>query len=357
MADEQYRWLDRGTAERFLNGEPPEAADPTTRDQAERLAATLRALTAPPPPADAELPGEAAALAAFRTLREKGEGRAGTEPDSAHRAGTKTADVGPIRIGAARGDRSGTADGPRRLRPLRLGLAAALVAGMVGGAAVLAGAGVLPTPSDDARSDPAASVTATGTHPGRPLVTPPPEGGGATPEGAHSESAAGKDGVGAQGDGDSRTPGRTGSDAGEPAARSGRGSKQLASACRAWRDGERLNGERRRMLEHAAGGPSHVARYCENALSMEDAEDPDEAYDADDADDAGTTGSAPGGDTDEGSGKGDGGGNDTGRNDGKGAGGGEGKREGHGKGKREGHGPDNGNKGRQDQGNGPGNRS
>ncbi|MGJ3560691.1 hypothetical protein ACR6C2_28660 [Streptomyces sp. INA 01156] len=49
MADEQYRWLNRETAERLLNGEPPEAADPATRDQAERLARTLGALSSPVP--------------------------------------------------------------------------------------------------------------------------------------------------------------------------------------------------------------------------------------------------------------------------------------------------------------------
>ncbi|MYS30821.1 hypothetical protein GTW38_28660, partial [Streptomyces sp. SID7804] len=74
MADEQNRWLDRGTAERLLSGEPPEAADPAARDQAERLAGTLRALSAPQPSADEELPGEAAALAAFRAARAEGAG-------------------------------------------------------------------------------------------------------------------------------------------------------------------------------------------------------------------------------------------------------------------------------------------
>ncbi|GGW84577.1 hypothetical protein GCM10010297_01440 [Streptomyces malachitofuscus] len=351
MADEQYRWLDRGTAERFLNGEPPAAADPTTRDQAERLAGTLRSLSAPPPSPDEELPGEAAALAAFRKVREEREGEPAVDAGAVHRAGAKSADLGPVRIGTTREDRSGTGDGPGRPRFLRLGLAAALVAGMVGGAAVLAGAGVLPTPSDAPRSDPAASVTATASHPERPLVSPPP-GDGATPGEAHSRDAAGKgeEGAGAQGDGDAGsdgvgTPGRTGSDAGDPAARSGRGWKQFASACRAWRDGRQLNGDRRRLLENEAGGPSHVRGYCEDALSMNE---------ADKADDADTTGSEADDDTGEDNGNGKSSGSGNGKTNGNGGGNGNGK--GRGGGKQNGHDPDKGDGGGQGQGNGRGNR-
>ncbi|MYR62806.1 extensin, partial [Streptomyces sp. SID625] len=70
MADEQYRWLDSDSAERLLRGEPLDTVDVTVRDQAERLARALDALAAEsvvhPAQAPAELPGEAAALAAFR---------------------------------------------------------------------------------------------------------------------------------------------------------------------------------------------------------------------------------------------------------------------------------------------------
>ncbi|MEW2079428.1 hypothetical protein AB0941_38790 [Streptomyces sp. NPDC013433] len=261
MADEQHRWLDRGTAERLLSGEPPETADPVARDQARRLAGTLRALSAPPPADGAELPGEAAALAAFRASREERERRAEAAHGAGRPTGTRSSDIGPIRIGAPHGDRSGTANGPRRERPLYLGLAAALVAGMAGGAAVLTGTGVL-SPPDGSRSDPAASVT----HPEHPLVSPPPEDGapgGVTPGGRHSESAAG------DADG-SRTPEEPGADTGDGAARSGRGGKQLAAACRAWRDGKALNGEREHLLEDAAGGSSRVGPYCEDVLSPSD---------------------------------------------------------------------------------------
>ncbi|MFF8969542.1 hypothetical protein [Streptomyces sp. NPDC014995] len=61
------------TAERLLRGEAPDnAVDPAHRDEADRLArtlGTLAALSAVPAPADEELPGEAAALAAFRKAR------------------------------------------------------------------------------------------------------------------------------------------------------------------------------------------------------------------------------------------------------------------------------------------------
>ncbi|MFY4717689.1 hypothetical protein [Streptomyces sp. LaBMicrA B280] len=70
MADEQDTWLNPETAERLLAGEPLEAVDPATRDQAERLARVLGALSAQATPAAVELPGEQAALAAFRKARE-----------------------------------------------------------------------------------------------------------------------------------------------------------------------------------------------------------------------------------------------------------------------------------------------
>lgn len=277
MADEQYRWLNRGTAERLLSGEPPEPVDPAARDQARQLAATLRALSPPPPSADDGLPGEAAALAAFRKLREEREGRTEAAPDSGRLSGTRSSDVGLIHIGAARGDRSGTADGSRRLRPLRLGLAAALVAGMVGGAAALAATGALTGPSGGPGSDPAASATATGTHPEQPLLSPSSTAGapgGATPGGEHPESVAGTaggevDATGGEEDaGAPGAPGKPRSDSGDGAARTtGRSGKQIAAACRAWRDGKHLNSTREDLLEKAAGGSSHVGTYCHDVLT------------------------------------------------------------------------------------------
>ncbi|MEU2786350.1 hypothetical protein ABZ629_31685, partial [Streptomyces sp. NPDC007110] len=101
MADELNRWLDRETAERLLRGEPLEAVDPADRDQAERLAKTLEALTAEPAPACGELPGEAAALAAFRAAR---AGRDATAATPGVPGGQAADAVGLVRLGGP-GDR------------------------------------------------------------------------------------------------------------------------------------------------------------------------------------------------------------------------------------------------------------
>ncbi|GAA3499960.1 hypothetical protein GCM10019016_070650 [Streptomyces prasinosporus] len=260
MADEQHRWLDRETAERLLNGESPEAADPAARDQAERLARTLGALSAPPPSTGDGLPGEAAALAAFRAVRREREERAASDADIGRPAGA-------IRLGAPRGDRSGAVGGSRWTRPLRVGLAAALAAGVVGGAAALAGTGVLPASSDGSGADPTASATATATpSEGSPLSPPPGVG---APGGGPDRGAVGtaQDGPGARGDGGADGAGRPGPDVGGPEVRSGRGWQRIASACRDLRDGKGLGGDRRRLVEDAAGGPSRVDTYCEDVLS------------------------------------------------------------------------------------------
>lgn len=75
MADERNRWLDEAAAEELLRGEPVEpvgpAADQRARHEAARLRAALDALGGvnAPLPAGRELPGEAAAVAAFRAAR------------------------------------------------------------------------------------------------------------------------------------------------------------------------------------------------------------------------------------------------------------------------------------------------
>ncbi|MFI8302372.1 hypothetical protein ACIF80_02755 [Streptomyces sp. NPDC085927] len=279
MADEQYRWLNRETAERLLNGESPEAADPADRDQAERLSSALGALSAPPPSAGGELPGEAAALAAFRKVREVREERTGQAAEAvsavpaAHRAGAaRGTDVGLVRIGAPSADRSGAGRAPRWARSVRFGLAAALTVGMVGGAAVLAGTGVLPTPSGV--SGPAATATATGP-PERPLPPHPSKKdtpGGATPgdeqgkPSGEADGGTGRQGGPGTGADEDDGPAETDVKTGDLAAGNGRG-KQIASACRALRDGRKLPGNRRRLLEGAAGGSGHVGPYCENVLA------------------------------------------------------------------------------------------
>ncbi|MFD1273874.1 hypothetical protein ACFQ51_25785 [Streptomyces kaempferi] len=170
MADEDYRWLDREAAERLLRGEPLETVDAGTKERVERLTEALASLVAEPAPGGAELPGEAAALAAFRAARASRDGvpaqlAAGRDP----RAAAHSADAGLVRLGSPGpgGHRA------RWGRPVRFGLAAVLAVGMIGGVAVAAGTGVLPTPFRDDRPHPAATVSAAQT-PQHPMVSPSP---------------------------------------------------------------------------------------------------------------------------------------------------------------------------------------
>ncbi|WP_405647698.1 hypothetical protein [Streptomyces sp. NBC_00019] len=100
MADKQYGWLDRETAERLLRGESLDnAVDAADRDDAERLAKTLGALSVEPPMSSAELPGEAAALAAFR----KAQANRGTAATRTHPAPGATPTAPTPSPGAASG--------------------------------------------------------------------------------------------------------------------------------------------------------------------------------------------------------------------------------------------------------------
>ncbi|MEU3291699.1 hypothetical protein ABZ722_05000 [Streptomyces longwoodensis] len=249
MADE-YRWLDGEAAERLLRGESPDdTVPPAAREQAERLSRTLDALSASltgsaaaepapasasaPAPASAlgdrsgELPGEAAALAAFRAARE--------EP-----AGTGS---GLVRIG--RPGQRGTARSSRRRHSVRLGLAAALIAGTVGGVAVAAGTGVLPEPFGGTGPEPATSVSATPGPGDHPDPTPSPRAGdSATVDGSEGGTTTG--------------PAEPGSAHGTP--------PEVAAACRAVRQGRTLNPVLRHTLENRAGGPSRITAYCTDLL-------------------------------------------------------------------------------------------
>lgn len=261
MADESYRWLDLETAERLLRGESLEAVDETTRDQAELLARTLAALTAEPPPTSTELPGEEAALAAFRKARadraddwvspsEQGRHPAGGDP------GDPT-DAGLVRIGAP----GPKAAPPRRRRPAHFGLAAVLAAGVVGGAAVVAGTGVL-APSGNDEPEPGASVSADAS-PTRPLASPSPRTPevSPSPEGSPSGEAGSRD----------TARGDTGAAHGSASEGLGVGPehdwRSALSACRDLREGKELNSTRKRSLEGAAGGSPRVWTFCKGVLS------------------------------------------------------------------------------------------
>ncbi|GGL76015.1 hypothetical protein GCM10010129_19600 [Streptomyces fumigatiscleroticus] len=263
MADEQYRWLDRETAEILLRGESPEAVDPAAREQAERLARTLGALSGPTPPTSDELPGEAAALAAFRKVRAERDGAGAAV--SGRGADAEAAGAQLVRIGA-RDDRARRS---RRGRSLRYGLAAALAVGMLGGGAVAAGTGVLPTPFVGDEPDPTASVSVAAT-PGRPLVSPSPEGtaGGVPAPGLSLSDSSGEsaapDGTGGG------TATEHGPDSDDGTARPGDSGRGFTTACRDLRAGKELQTARRRALESAAGGSPRVEKYCEGVLAEAD---------------------------------------------------------------------------------------
>ncbi|MEU9956127.1 hypothetical protein [Streptomyces sp. NPDC050982] len=289
MADEQYRWLDRDTAERLLRGEPLDAVDADIRDQADRLTEALEALdalgmqAADSTPADAELPGEAAALAAFRKTR---TGKNGEQASLGPRTRTRSAaaaaaassaasqissDAGLIHLGRPAAHRRAPS---RWGRPVRYGLAAALAAGMIGGAAMAATSGVLPFGGE--KPEPGSSATVDVT-PDRPLVSPSPEKkpGGGPDKPRPDGSAGGPTGKDSAPGGEARggtDPGvRPDSDDDRREGRPGGGWRWLASVCRDFRDGKNLDSERRRGLEDAANGAEQVKKYCNGILkSWED---------------------------------------------------------------------------------------
>ncbi|ELP61672.1 hypothetical protein ACKI1I_18570 [Streptomyces turgidiscabies] len=339
--DDRYRWLDRAAAERLLSGEPLEAsltsAGPEARDQAERLAKTLDALSVDPARSDAELPGEAAALAAFRKARPAPDLTAVAPATATPPASDIGSDMGLVRVGGSR--RSG-ASPQRRVRaarwgrPLRLGLGAALAAGMAGSVAMAAGVGVLPNPfGGDAPGSPAATVSAAesrdpmlgspspdGTR-GKSIPTPRPDG---TPGGSFGNGSPAP-GESWKGPADGGRGSR--SDMGLPGDWRG----GLASSCRDMRSGKKLAAERRQALEKAAKGAKKVPQYCDNALK----DDPSVHSNADTGTGAGT-----------GSGKGDTGAGDNGGQNGAGDNGGQGNGAGgssNGGGGGNGHGAGNGN--------------
>ncbi|MFD8389789.1 hypothetical protein ACFV2N_11465 [Streptomyces sp. NPDC059680] len=274
MADEQYKWLNRETAERLLRGEPLEAVDASARDQAERLSRALGALTSRTAPATGELAGEEAALAAFRKAREAAvaEGPAVGRAEGASGLPVPGSDAGLVRIGAPA--RTGMpVRRPRWGRPVRLALAAAVAVGTVGGVAMAAGTGMLPTPFGP--EHPAASVSADPSSPtplaSVPQGTPGTTAGPGAPSGSAGTNRGGTSGeavVPGDRNGRSTSPG-TGDSSGTPGGRW----RDLASACRDIRDGKELDSGRRRALEHLAGGSGRVSRYCKVVLAAVDSAD------------------------------------------------------------------------------------
>ncbi|MEV0412036.1 hypothetical protein AB0I68_14850 [Streptomyces sp. NPDC050448] len=155
MADERNRWLDKAAAERVLRGGPAApGADRRAREAEARLRAALDMLAEPQPPSGVELPGEAAAVAAFRAARGGAVAAGASAPGVSARPGAGAAPL--VELGTVIPLAT-----PRRGRPARFGLVAALAGVAVGSLAVAAGAGLLDRATHDtAGPAPAVSLSA-----------------------------------------------------------------------------------------------------------------------------------------------------------------------------------------------------
>ncbi len=162
--DHRYSWLDDSAAERLLRGEPvegqpgaPDGRGDESYAEAERLAAVLSAVAGagrPATPSDASaLPGEEAAMAAFRAARVEVEAQAEAVAESGV----------AWRPGRIRQFRERQ---PRLRRPLRAGMIAMVVGCALSGFAVAAAAGVLPTPFGPSHHTPGPSVSMSDAGPG-----------------------------------------------------------------------------------------------------------------------------------------------------------------------------------------------
>jgi hypothetical protein len=254
--------------------------------------ATLHALGAAragrmPGEAPAELPGEAAAVEAFRAAHAQ---------LSAEHGGTVDITAGPTEASTVVGRRAAARENRRRSRdrrggirrgspfgrPLRAGFAMAVAGCALGGAAVAAGTGVLPTPFGG-NDSPAASVS--------PLASPGDErdeasgGGGGSPYdgngprrgtregGSPSDSPSGEDLAGTE-------RGRDGNSGKGPDKDWWHGGKHLSendkkamarALCQAYENGD-LSLKDRVRLETVAGGPEGVKKFCEKYDGERDGE-------------------------------------------------------------------------------------
>ncbi|MEU7186947.1 hypothetical protein AB0B79_18425 [Streptomyces sp. NPDC039022] len=283
MADDRYNWLDEEAAERLLRGEPAGSPDGTG---AAELTALLNAAAAAGRDTgqDAPLPGEEAAVAAFREAR----GQASTAADV-------TAAGAAVEAARAPRGNPGAATRRRFGRPLRRGFMVALAGCALGGVAVAAGVGVLPTPFHSGTGPaPATSVSAaespgplatddTGTATDGTTRMPDPTGPGTdrpeplnTGDGKDSrtggtrtpapgQSTPGQDptrGTG-NGDGGNRPDDPRGGPDSEEKNRLG------VMFCRTYESGRRsvLGQDTLRRLERAAGGPDKVHAFCRQYLA------------------------------------------------------------------------------------------
>jgi hypothetical protein len=280
MVDDRYGWLDEDVAERLLRGEPLDFAggsgrrgrrrrwSPEDRAAAERLAAVLaRVAESGRSGENGRVPGEQAALAAFRAAQES-ESRA----SAAEFAAESPFD------GRRERHRSGMV---ARLRSLRLSVVGAVAACALGGVAVASSAGVLPAPSfiQDTGGNRSPSVGATTS-----AETPGGEDGDGSAEeggkesGKHGEDDSGEGGKGTKGEGgsigtDTDPPGRgvIGDVNGQQPPNDPATEAVLDELCRGYLAAQSGTGPmpgqgRLRVLEQAADGAESVTAYCSNRL-------------------------------------------------------------------------------------------
>ncbi|MFE5537429.1 hypothetical protein [Streptomyces sp. NPDC056492] len=319
MADERNRWLDKAAAERVLRGGPAApGGDPGAREAEARLRTALELLAAPRSCTGTELPGEAAAVAAFRAARGGAEVPAASGTSALSGTSGASATSGMFGTSApAGGDTSPLvelgqilplavpASPARRGRPVRFGLVAALASVAVGGLAVAAGAGLLDRGTHDSAGPvPAVSLSADenptppggtgGPTPGpqlRPTPfrgadgVPPTPGGGPTTGGPDSGASQGfgtgtVTGPDAASGGGADRNGRDGKTAKDGKDALAGGTAPLKDAdrqtrlkavdlCEAYRSGE-MTSDRRDKLSKLAKGLARIPHFCEELLDGPD---------------------------------------------------------------------------------------
>ncbi|MFD8548366.1 hypothetical protein [Streptomyces sp. NPDC059649] len=266
MADDRYDWLDKDTAERLLRGERVSSPYDAGAQELEQLLAAAAAVGARAPET-VPLPGEEAAVAAFRRAVPHGSGArsAGRDSDAAVPTVHATA----------------VTERTRFARPFRRGFAVALAACAIGGVAVAAGAGVLPGPFRGGGGPGPGSSASSAETPGPLATTEPGEAQtdgttGSTPDATHGGTSSPSDTAtpgaspGATGVPGSGTPGRH-DDSGGQKGTPGRGAKKklLLTLCQEYESGnrDRMDREQRQRLERRAGGAAKVHAFCRAYLA------------------------------------------------------------------------------------------
>ncbi|QIQ03031.1 hypothetical protein [Streptomyces liangshanensis] len=289
MADGRDQWLDRDVAERLLRGEWAEAVDGRDGGRAKQLSDTLRDMADVTYANGGELPGEAAALAAYRraaaartTRAERGGGS--VDGASANGVGDAVQDLPGPTVRLAPGSVPARA---ARHGALRMSLAATLAACALGGLAVAGGGGVLHaelgTGHHSGRAEAETEAGAdTGERSPHPLPSDRADGAGtmgggtgpATPDASVSRGVAtspARGGGAYGGDGAEEPIGPVGKhhdwSAGAPRVKGSTWYSRTAAACLAYRDGK-LDEARKEELDRAAKDPARARRFCDWLLEV-----------------------------------------------------------------------------------------